>query len=349
MTPVDPGIVAELAPGGVLRAAINLGNPVLAQGTAAAPAGVTVDIARAVGARLGVPVAFVCSDAARLSLEAVTSGTADLCFLAIEQARESEVAFTAPYVLIEGVFAVPRESPFATPSDVDRDGVRIGVKQGSAYDLYLTRTLRHASVVRGQDGVDAFRAGGLDAAAGIGAGADALRGRAPGPAAHRRAVHADQAGGRNGQAEAGADRAVPPRPGRGAQGQRVRRRCAPAVWAAAVARDRRAIAMKAVIAGAFGGPEELRLADVADPVPGAGQVRIAVAAAGVNPADAAQVAPGGPGVSMSEGGHAAGGGQVRALKYPSPGRIIPTARQSRQPPGRERTRVVKASLAAITS
>ena len=168
MTPVDPGIVAELAPGGVLRAAINLGNPVLAQGTAAAPAGVTVDIARAVGARLGVPVAFVCSDAARLSLEAVTSGTADLCFLAIEPARESEVAFTAPYVLIEGVFAVPGESPFATPADVDRDGVRIGVKQGSAYDLYLTRTLRHASVVRGQDGVDAFRAGGLDAAAGIG-------------------------------------------------------------------------------------------------------------------------------------------------------------------------------------
>ncbi len=168
MTRVDPGIGTDLAPDGILRAAINLGNPVLAQGTAAAPAGITVDIARVVGTRLDVPVTFVCSGSARMSLAALTSGAADLGFLAIEPARESEVAFTAPYVLIEGVFAVPVQSPFATPADIDRDGVRIGVKQGSAYDLYLTRTLRHATVVRGADGVEAFRAGGLDAVAGIG-------------------------------------------------------------------------------------------------------------------------------------------------------------------------------------
>ncbi|MEV5981467.1 transporter substrate-binding domain-containing protein [Streptomyces sp. NPDC052114] len=160
-------VVQDLAPTGVLRASINLGNPVLAQGTPAAPAGITVDLAREVGARLGVPVEFLCFDAARSSYEAMASGRADLCFLAVEPAREAEVAFTAPYVVIEGVYAVPRDAPFTTPADVDRAGVRIGVKRGSAYDLFLTRTLRHASVVRGDEGVEVFRAEGLDVAAGI--------------------------------------------------------------------------------------------------------------------------------------------------------------------------------------
>ena len=160
-------MTSDLAPTGVLRAAINLGNPVLARGTPENPSGVTVDLAREVAARLGVPVEFVCVDAARKSFEALTSGRADICFLAIEPAREAEVAFTAPYVEIEGVYAVPRDSPVAAPSDVDRPGTRIGVKRGSAYDLFLTRTLRHAIVVRGDEGVDVFRAEGLEVAAGI--------------------------------------------------------------------------------------------------------------------------------------------------------------------------------------
>ena len=160
-------IVDDLAPTGVLRASINLGNPVLAHGTPEDPGGVTVDIAREVAARLGVPVEFVCFDAARKSFEALTDGRADICFLAIEPAREAEVAFTEPYVEIEGVYAVPRDSPVVAPADADRPGVRIGVKQGSAYDLFLTRTLRNATVVRGDDGVDVFRAEGLEVAAGI--------------------------------------------------------------------------------------------------------------------------------------------------------------------------------------
>jgi polar amino acid transport system substrate-binding protein len=160
-------IAADLAPTGVLRASINLGNPVLAQGSVADPSGVTVDIAWEVGARLGLPVELVCFDAARKSFEALASGAADLCFLAIEPAREAEVAFTAPYVEIEGVYAVPVDSPVRDPDDVDRPGVRVGVKSGSAYDLFLTRTLRNATVVRGDDGVDVFRTEGLEVAAGI--------------------------------------------------------------------------------------------------------------------------------------------------------------------------------------
>ncbi|MET9377502.1 transporter substrate-binding domain-containing protein [Streptomyces sp. NPDC002992] len=167
MTSATADITEDLAPTGVLRASINLGNPVLAQGTPDSPAGVTVDLAREIGARLGVPVELVCFDAARRSYEAMATGRADLCFLAVDPAREAEVAFTPPYVVIEGVFAVPRDSTFTTVADIDHEGVRIGVKKGSAYDLFLSRTLRHASVVRGEEGVDVFRSEGLEVAAGI--------------------------------------------------------------------------------------------------------------------------------------------------------------------------------------
>jgi polar amino acid transport system substrate-binding protein len=173
MTLRPEAIASDLAPTGTLRAAINLGNPVLAQGTLDAPSGVTVDIARELAARLGVPVELACFGAARASFEAMSAGRADLCFLAIEPAREAEVAFTAPYVIIEGVFVVPQESAIATVAEADRDGVRIGVKQGSAYDLFLSRTLRHASVVRGPDGPDGpdgaalFGEQGLEVLAGI--------------------------------------------------------------------------------------------------------------------------------------------------------------------------------------
>ena len=173
MNSADDEVIADLAPGGVLRAAINLGNPVLAQGTvtpadtAAEPAGVTVDIARELAARLGVPAAFACFGAARESFEAMARGDADICFLAIEPARAAQVAFTAPYVVIEGVYVVPADSGLTAPADVDAEGVRIGVNEGSAYDLFLSRTLQRASLVRGEDGIGLFRGQGLEAAAGI--------------------------------------------------------------------------------------------------------------------------------------------------------------------------------------
>jgi polar amino acid transport system substrate-binding protein len=164
---VTTSIAADLAPTGALRASINLGNPVLAHGTPAHPSGVTVALAREIGARLNLPVEMVCFDAARKSFEAMTDGEADICFLAIDPAREEEVAFTAPYVVIEGVYAVRADASHQTPADIDQPGVRIGVKRGSAYDLHLTRTLQHATLVRGEEGVDVFLADGLDAAAGI--------------------------------------------------------------------------------------------------------------------------------------------------------------------------------------
>ncbi|WP_030693125.1 transporter substrate-binding domain-containing protein [Streptomyces globisporus] len=167
MTTAPKPLASDLAPTGVLRASINLGNPVLAQGTPEAPGGITVDLAREIGARLGLPVELLCFDAARKSFEAMADGRADLCFLAVDPARETEVAFTAPYVVIEGVYAVPRDSDLTTVAEVDAPGVRIGVKKGSAYDLFLSRNLVHATVVRGDEGIDTFRSEGLEAGAGI--------------------------------------------------------------------------------------------------------------------------------------------------------------------------------------
>lgn len=171
MSPLPAAVVRDLAPHGVLRASINLGNPVLAAGTPDDPTGVTVDLAREIAARLGVEARLHCFDAARKSFEALHTGAADVGFLAIEPAREAELAFTAAYVVIEGVYVVPDAariaSPIGRPAEVDRHGVRVGVKRGSAYDLFLTRTLAAAEVVRGDEGVTVYAEQGLEVGAGI--------------------------------------------------------------------------------------------------------------------------------------------------------------------------------------
>jgi polar amino acid transport system substrate-binding protein len=158
---------SQVAPHGVLRVVINLGNPVLAQGTPDAPRGVTVAIAREVGRWLGVTVELECVDAARKAYAAMAEGRSDLCFLANEPSREEFVVFTAPYVVIEGVYVTRPDAPFETSQEVDRDGVRIGVREGSAYDLFLTRTLEHAEIVRADEATDIFETESLDVAAGV--------------------------------------------------------------------------------------------------------------------------------------------------------------------------------------
>ena len=160
-------VATDLAPTGTLRAAINVGNPVLAQGDPADPSGVTVDLARRLGEQLGLPVELTGFTAARQSFEAMRDGAADLCFLAVDPARAVEVAFSPPYVLITGVFVVADDSAIGSAEEVDRPGVRVGVKEGSAYDLHLSRELRQAEVVRGSDGVTGFAEQGLEVGAGI--------------------------------------------------------------------------------------------------------------------------------------------------------------------------------------
>jgi polar amino acid transport system substrate-binding protein len=162
----------QLAPTGTLRAAINFGNPVLAQRDPASgePRGVSADLAREIARRLGVPLAFVPFNEAGAVTDALASGVWDVAFLAIDPGRAAGITFTAPYVLIEGTYVVPATSPLRTVEDVDRDGVRVAVALKSAYDLFLSRTLKHAVLVRSDKSADAvtqFRAEHLDALAGV--------------------------------------------------------------------------------------------------------------------------------------------------------------------------------------
>ena len=166
------GAVKDLAPTGRLRAAINFGNPVLAQKDPATgePRGVSADLARELARRLGVPLDFVTFDAAGKVFDALKTGAWDVAFLAVDPARAAEIAFTAPYVVIEGTYMVPTDSPLRSVQDVDREGVRIAVGNKSAYDLFLTRTLKRAQLVRAPTSpaaIELFLAEKLDAAAGV--------------------------------------------------------------------------------------------------------------------------------------------------------------------------------------
>jgi polar amino acid transport system substrate-binding protein len=169
---IPPGIVAELAPKGRLRAAINFGNSVLAQPDPAggAPRGVSAELARELARRLGVGIDYVTFDAAGKVFEALKVGLWDIAFLAIDPVRSAGIDFTAPYVVIEGTYVVPEDSPLRTIADVDRDSVRVAVAQGSAYDLYLTRALKHAKLVRqpsGPEALEMFLRDRLEAAGGV--------------------------------------------------------------------------------------------------------------------------------------------------------------------------------------
>jgi polar amino acid transport system substrate-binding protein len=169
--PPDPA-AAALAPTGRLRASINLGNPILA-GTdpdTGAPRGLSVDLARALARRLGVPVDLVPFPAATRSVDAITGGVADIGFFAIDPLRGAEIAFTEAYVLIEGAYLVREDSPCRTNEDVDRPGTTVVVGKGSAYDLFLSRELAQASFVRvpgAAEVVETLRTGAADVAGGI--------------------------------------------------------------------------------------------------------------------------------------------------------------------------------------
>jgi polar amino acid transport system substrate-binding protein len=146
----SPAAVAELAPTGKLRAAINFGNPVLASKDPATgePRGVSVDLSRELASRLGVPLEIVPYAAAGRVVEAVKTGAWDVAYVAIDPQRGRDMIQSPPYVVIEGSYLVPVESPIRSNAEVDRDGIRIAVGKGSAYDLFLTREIKRAMLVR---------------------------------------------------------------------------------------------------------------------------------------------------------------------------------------------------------
>ena len=170
MAPAD--ILADLAPTGKLRAAINFGNPVLASKDAVTgeARGVSVDLSRELAKRLGVALEIVTYPAAGQVVEGLKGKSWDVAYLAIDPARAVDIDYTAPYVVIEGAYLVRADSPIRSNAEVDRAGVRVAVGKGSAYDLFLSRELKHATLERAPTSpevTDYFLAHKLDVAAGV--------------------------------------------------------------------------------------------------------------------------------------------------------------------------------------
>lgn len=167
-----PDLIRAFAPTGTLRASINLGNPILANKNPNTnePFGVSIDLAREFAKRLGVGIELVVFDAAGKSVEAVRGEQADIGFFAIDPLRGEGISFTAPYVLIEGSYMVPTDSALQSNDEVDHADIRVTVGKGSAYDLFLTRELKHADIVRAPTSptvVDVFVEQKLEVAAGV--------------------------------------------------------------------------------------------------------------------------------------------------------------------------------------
>jgi polar amino acid transport system substrate-binding protein len=163
-----PEVVRELAPTGKLRAAINFGNPVLARKEPFG--GVSIDLSREVARRLGVPLHFVTYDAAGKVSADAKNDVWDIAFLARDPERAKDIEFTDAYVIIEGGYMVPTGSPIKKIEDVDRQGVRIAVGRGSAYDLYLSREIKRATLVRAPTSpaaIELFAKDRLEVAAGV--------------------------------------------------------------------------------------------------------------------------------------------------------------------------------------
>jgi polar amino acid transport system substrate-binding protein len=169
---MSEAVIAELAPTGVLRAGINLSNFLLVsgKGPAGEPAGVAPDLAGAIAERLGVPVAYVPYARPGELADAAGQGVWDIGLIAAEPARAKTIAFSPAYAEIEATYLVPAGSPIGSIEAVDRPGVRIGIAARSAYDLWLSRHLEHAELVRAASldaSFERFVADRLDALAGL--------------------------------------------------------------------------------------------------------------------------------------------------------------------------------------
>ena len=164
--------VAELAPTGVLRAGINLGNFLLVTGRApnGDPTGVAPDMAAAVAERLDVPVAYLPFARPSALADAADDGVWDIGLIGAEPARAEKIAFTAAYAEIEAAYLVQPNSALTRLEDVDQPGVRIAVLARSAYDLWLERNIKRATLIR-SDAADGatkmFTDGAADVLAGL--------------------------------------------------------------------------------------------------------------------------------------------------------------------------------------
>jgi polar amino acid transport system substrate-binding protein len=156
---MTPGVLSELAPHGVLRAGINMSNFLLVTGATADgdPDGVAPDMARAIAARLGVPVKLVPFAKPGLLADAAGTDVWDIGLIGAEPQRAAVIDFTTAYAEIEATYLVPAGSPLTRIAEVDRPGVRIAVSARSAYGLWLQYNIVHATLVHADGLEDATR------------------------------------------------------------------------------------------------------------------------------------------------------------------------------------------------
>ena len=165
------GARAELAATGSLRAGINLSNTLFTRQRADGEVeGVSVDVMRELASRLGVPLAIIVYPTPGEVADLAEANVWDVAILAIEQARAKTVDFSPPITEIEATYVVRDDSPLRSIADVDKPGVRISAPEKAGYELFLTRTIQHATIVRAQSSqgaTDAFVEGGADALSGL--------------------------------------------------------------------------------------------------------------------------------------------------------------------------------------
>jgi polar amino acid transport system substrate-binding protein len=169
---IPSAIVDKLAPAGKIRASINMGNPILTNidPVTGKPGGVSIDLANNFAKLLGVDIELFYFDSAGKSVDFVTQDKADFGFFAIDPIRGQGISFTDPYVIIEGAYMVHLNSPINSNDEIDAKGNRIVVGKGSAYDLYLTREIKNADLVRSPTSpkvVEMFLEGSFEVAAGV--------------------------------------------------------------------------------------------------------------------------------------------------------------------------------------
>jgi polar amino acid transport system substrate-binding protein len=172
MTSIAPTTLKSFAPSGALRVGINLGNPVLASEDAATKklSGISVDIANEIGKRIHLPVQLIPFQSAGATVDGIKNGGIDLVFVAIDPVRGADISYTPAYIQIEGAYMVKASSTLKSNEEVDVAGTEIVVGKGSAYDLYLTREIKNATLLRAassQAVIDDFMLGKGNVAAGV--------------------------------------------------------------------------------------------------------------------------------------------------------------------------------------
>lgn len=146
---ISPQARSELAPTGKMRVGINYGNPLFAKREATGePGGIAVDLARELGHRTGIPVELVAYESGGQLTAGLKAGGWDIAFLAYEQTRENEINFAAAFAEADATYLVPAGSPLRNAAEVDREGVRVAVSAKGGNDLFLSRTLKRAQLVR---------------------------------------------------------------------------------------------------------------------------------------------------------------------------------------------------------